>query len=36
MFIGKATFLDVIRDYMVQKGIYMRYLKNEPSENHKR
>ena len=31
MFIDKVTFLDIIRDYMVHEGIYMRYLKNEPS-----
>jgi len=31
MFIDKASFLDVVRDYMVQEGIYMRYLKNEPT-----
>ena len=29
MFIDKAAFLDIIRDYMVQEGIYMRYLKND-------
>ena len=31
MFTDKAYFLDVVRDYMVQEGIYMRYLKNEPT-----
>ena len=30
MLIDKAAFLDVVRDYMVQEGIYMRYLKNKP------
>ena len=31
MFIDEAAFLDIIRDYMVHEGTYMRYLKNEPS-----
>ena len=31
MFVDKSSFLDVIRDYMVHEGIYIKIMKNEPA-----
>lgn len=29
MFVDKKTFLEVMRDYMVQEGFYIRFISNE-------
>jgi len=31
MFIDKSSFLDLTRDYMVQEGIHIKIIKNEPA-----